>query len=972
MIHYPTNRTDPARAKSITLAIIVCLIMFWAGCSPALLIEESADLVGQPVQAPWPRIGSDLTPDPALLFGQLPNGIRYILMENREPVNRVSMHLNVQAGSLNELAGEEGTAHYLEHMLFNGSTNFKPGELVKYFQRIGMQFGPDANAHTGFEETVYDVLLADNSAQSIAEGLMVLSDYAQGALLLESEVDRERGIILSEKRTRDSVAYRTWVSKVKFEMPATLIPDRLPIGTREAIVAADSTSLRNFYDAWYRPENMVVVIVGDIQPEAVAQKIEETFASVKARGEERRLPDFGSIYHEGVKSFYHFEGEAENTSVSIETLHRAEPFTDTVAYRHKRFVDDLANRMLQNRLDARIGKQGTPYTSGSAGAGVFLKKITYADISAQCSPENWDATLVALETLLRQTLLFGFEAAELERVRKDYQAEFDQAVKNAPTRRSPALARHIIRKLNAKEVVLAPLQKKQLYAPILEKTTLAEVIAALRDIWSVDHRLVLVTGNADLRANGETPTQAITDLYTRSHATALERPPLAAKVIFPYFEVPAEPGSVEKTTVIKDLDLLQTDFANGVRVNLKPTDFEAHQVAVTVSFGKGRSSEPRELAGLGPLAESVVNESGLGALDRDSVDRALAGKNLGVGFNVKEDRFTFSGHCATGDLETLLQLLYAHLSDPGFRPDAFLFSQEKFSQRYLKLEKSVNGALTLAGLRFLAGGDGRFGWPGKQALASLTLEDVTRWIAPVIRTAPIEVSVVGDFEMQAVQALTARYFGNLPARAGDASVDPTGYGALPAFPRGQTLDLKIDTRLPKGLVVVAYPTTDIWNIQRTRRLEILAEIISERLRVGVREELGAAYSTAAFNRPGRAYEGYGALLTYVQVAPDKVPEIRTAVRQIITTLVAGGITADELKRALDPTLSGIRDNRRRNQYWLNTVLAGSRQRPDQLQWSREILEDYAAITVSEIESLARLYLVDTHAAEILITTGDNS
>ncbi|MCP3951262.1 MAG: insulinase family protein, partial [Desulfobacterales bacterium] len=432
--------------KRVVIGVLLGVVVLQVGCSPAPVMTDLPNSGSTAVGSRWPHVVSDLNPDPKIRFGSLPNGFRYIVMENQKPAGRVSMHLNIQAGSLHESEGEQGTAHFLEHMLFNGSTNFKPGELVKYFQRIGMQFGPDANAHTGFRETVYDILLADNSRSSIAEGLTVLSDYAQGALLLETEVNRERPVILAEKRTRDSGDYRTWVASVKFEMPETLIPYRMPIGTVQAIVNADSESLRGFYDAWYRPENMMIVVVGDIQTASVDKMIVETFAATRARAAVRPVPSFGSITHQGDKGFHHFEKEAGKTSVSIETLRESEPFVDNRAYRQKRVGGELGRRILRNRLEARLGKKGTPYTEGSAGTGVFLNKVRYTDISAECSPANWDTTLVALEVLLRQALLFGFSESELERVRKDYRAELEHAVKNASTRQSPVLARQIIRK----------------------------------------------------------------------------------------------------------------------------------------------------------------------------------------------------------------------------------------------------------------------------------------------------------------------------------------------------------------------------------------------------------------------------------------------------------------------------------------------------------------------------------------------
>ena len=231
-----------------------------------------------PDAPPWPHEKCDLTPDPALTFGTLPNGLRYVLMENPRPEGRISMHLNVQAGSFHETEDQKGLAHFLEHMLFNGSEHFEPGELVRYFQRIGMKFGPDANARTGFFSTVYDVLLPGNSAKSVEEGLLVLWDYAAGALLLPGEIDRERKVVLAEKRTRDSVSYRTFVETLEFELPGTRLADRMPIGEASVLETAGRPRMKAYYDAWYRPEKIVLVLAGDFETEAVVPLIENRFS----------------------------------------------------------------------------------------------------------------------------------------------------------------------------------------------------------------------------------------------------------------------------------------------------------------------------------------------------------------------------------------------------------------------------------------------------------------------------------------------------------------------------------------------------------------------------------------------------------------------------------------------------------------------------------------------------------------------
>ncbi|MBW1812923.1 MAG: insulinase family protein [Deltaproteobacteria bacterium] len=384
----------------------------------------------------WPHEKNDLTPDPDVLYGRLKNGFRYVLMQNKVPKDRVSMHLNVQAGSIHESDDQKGIAHLLEHMLFKGTTHFAPGELIKYFQNIGMQFGPDANAYTGFYETVYDVLLPNGDSESLKKGLLILQDYAEGALLLPQEIDNERKVVLSEKRYRDSASYRTYVSALNFELPNTRIAKRFPIGSETVIRNADRKLLKDFYDTWYQPEKMILVIVGDFDQKQIIPIIEKKFSHLVSRAPPEKDPDMGQFDHKGVQAFYHFENEEGNTTVSIEVLRKIKSESDSKKMRIKRMKKSLADRMVKHRLNMMLRETDTPFTSASISSGVYLKEVKYAEISAQCSPNNWAETMMLIEQTLRKALVYGFMDEEFERVKKDYLSSLDNAVNKAATRNS--------------------------------------------------------------------------------------------------------------------------------------------------------------------------------------------------------------------------------------------------------------------------------------------------------------------------------------------------------------------------------------------------------------------------------------------------------------------------------------------------------------------------------------------------------
>jgi len=910
----------------------------------------------------WPHTGSDLQPDPALVFGHLDNGLRYVLRVNRTPRDRVSMHLNVQVGSLHENDDQRGLAHFLEHMLFNGSTHFAPGELVKYFQRIGMAFGDDANAHTGFNQTAYDVLLPDNRAESIAEGLLVLFDYARGALLLPEEVAAEREVVLAEMRTRDTPAYRTFEATLGFEFGGLRIAERLPIGLRAVIEQADRQALKTFYDDWYRPERMVLVIVGDFDPASARTMIRERFGGLENRGRTPDDPSPGRLEHHGIKPFYHYEPELGHSKVSVGQVHTVAFEADTVAFQQRRLAEEIATRALDNRLQTLLSHPDAPFTRVSASAGIFLKTLRYAELEARPRDGLWEQALSLLEQTLRQALTHGFAAAEIDRVSREMKAELEKAVGQAATRQSPALAREIIGHLNAERVMLAPDQELALLAPMIQDFSPAQIHEAFRRTWNADHRLVEVTGKVDLSGAASDPQTRIRQAYQHSLTRPVGPWQADRTPAFPYLASADQAAAILERIDHKDPGIVQIQFANGTGLSLKQTDFKDDEVRLSLDLEFGRNGEPADRPGLAQLTEAFLNESGLGALTRDDLERALAGRNLSMRIEIGEDRLRLIGETVPGELPLLFELLRHRLLDPGWRQSAFDLVQSRFEEQYADLKRSIEGQMMLHGRRFLAGGDSRFGLPPPETFRKLTIEDVRRWVVPILQTAPLSLSVVGDFEPDQVIALAGRYLGTLPARAPIRVTPRPG----PVFPAGQRIELDVDTRLDKGMVVVAFATEDLWDIGRTRRLNQLAEVFSDRLRERIREKLGASYSPFAHHWPSRAYDGYGMMAAMVQLDPDRAEAVIAEIEGIVADLAANGVGPDEFLRSREPTLTGIKDMRRQNGYWLDTVLSGAWKHPQQIEWSRTIMDDYAGMQSEEISALAARYLKADKQAIIVI------
>lgn len=943
--------------KRVNALFFFCLVLLFYS-EPAFCDGLAKDS-GQDQQClvtTWPHEKSDLAPDPALIFGRLDNGFRYVLLKNQEPKGRVGIYLDIQAGSLYETEEQRGIAHFLEHMVFNGSTHFPAGSLVDYFQSIGMSFGGDTNAHTSFDETVYHLLLPEASREEVDKGLLVISDYARGALLAETEIERERGVILSEKRARDSVGYRTHEASLAFTMRGTRIPERMPIGVPETLKKADHGIMKAYYDAWYRPEKMVLVIVGDFDPALVVPLVQGRFQPLRSEGAMPACPELGQVVHAGTEFFYHHEPEMGATEITIETVWNEIEGNDSLALETRQIHEAAAGRIVQHRLEQLLEKKDTPFTEGKAHTGMFLGRIGYGMISAKSDPGKWQSALTLIEQVLRQALKYGFTQQELERVKKEMLAELDSAVSTAVTRNSQELASDLIGKLNRNKVLMSPQQEKEVFTPVVQAMKAAELHDAFQRIWNHQARLIQVAGNASL--SDKDPRLQIKEAYDLASAQAVTQPQAEADLVFPYLHLGVDKRPAQEIP-LPEVQAERVVFANGVVVNLRQTKFQENEVQVSADFGQGRQSEPRP--GLGMLTEQVINDSGTGKLTKADRDRVLAGSTVKLDFKVGEASFSWKGSAVNKDLELLFQLLQAHLADPVVREDVYKKTMQGFEQMYGRMISDVGGIMQLSGESFLAGGNKSFGLPSWAEFSTLTPEQIRGWVEPAILSGGLEVSLVGDFDLQRGRELARLYLAPLAKR------EQSKTKAIQLhFPAGETLRLPVDSSIDKAMLVVAWPTADFWDIERTRRLYLLTEIFSDRLRKVIREKLGATYSPQVYNHPSRIYPGYGVLRAQLIVAPDQIEVLSRAVEQVAGDLWKSGVTAEEFARARAPMLTSLKDMVRTNGYWLNSVLALSSRYPQQLQWPATILSGFSSVTKEQLTALAREYLDPAKAAKVMI------
>jgi len=909
----------------------------------------------------WAHDTSDIAPDPSVTFGSLDNGIRYAIMPNSEPPKRISMRLFVDAGSLMESEDQLGLAHFIEHMAFNGTKNFPAGEMVEYFQRLGMSFGGDTNAHTSFKETVYKLELPKPDKEMIERAMLLFRDYADGMLMSKAEIEKERGVILSELITRDSAEWRTQKEAYKFALPDSLISKRFPIGTKKIIKGADRSQFMSFYNKWYTPDRMAVVVVGDVEPEKIIPIIEKHFSAMESPKTPQGDPNLGSItVGRGIITKTHYEKEASETSVSIEVVNPYSWEPDNSKKNIKSLKLLIANSIINNRISEITKKEGAVITGGGSYAQEFLDFAKFASIYVTCEPENWEGALSVAEQEIRRVLNHGFNESEFNEVKANLLNAYEQANRSASSRKSRPLADSLTRSISMKRVFSSPKQDLKWITKNISALDKDSCHDELKSAWDSEDRQLFIGGNIELtKADNK-----IIQVYKKSAATKVEALKDEVQSEFAYKTFGVRGKVIER---VKDdsVGVTQIRFENNVRLNIKKTDFSKDSIIIGARIGSGMLSMPKDKPGLAVVTSAVFDAGGLNKHSSDELRRIFAGKTVNGSFSVGEDAFVYSGSTNQKDFHHTMQLMTAYLVDPGYREEAFRQFKNKIDPIYNQLSHTPMGVLQDRVDRFLKSNDYRSGFPSRSDLEKITKRDVQSWLDSSLKKGYLEIGIVGDLDEEEIIDVVARTIGSLPERNKIKRKFKENRSIL--FPKtGQLKEFIFESEIPKAMIGVYWPTEDIWNITRTRRLSVLGTVFADRLRSKVREELGEAYSPYARHIPSDTYDGYGYLMSILTVDPEQAEKIVQVVQSIGSDLSKYGITEDELQRALKPLLNSIDQQLRQNSYWLRTVALSSQEFPDKLEWAKTMVDDYKSITLDEVNNLASKYLKDEKSVSIKV------
>ena len=897
---------------------------------------------------------------PEIRYGVLDNGLTYYVKRNTEPVNRAELWLAINAGSILEDEDQLGLAHFLEHMLFNGTERFPEQALIDFFERVGMTFGPDINAYTSFDETVYQLQFPTDDPEIVATAFQVLEDWAAYATIDPAEVDAERGVIIEEERLRDQNAG----GRVREQILPLILGDsryaqRLPIGDMEIVRTAPAETIRRFYETWYRPDLMAVVAVGDFDVDEFEAMIVEHFSDLPAPENPTPRPTFDVPGHSETQYGVVSDPEYPISSVEISYKLPAQQGQTVGAYREL-IVRSLFNYLFNFRLDELSRQPGAPFLSAYYSRSNLVRPTDTVEIGAQVQDEEILTGLDGIVTEVERIRRHGFTESELTRAKDALESFYRRIYSNRENTENATYAAEYLRNFFTGEPIPGIAAELALVEAMLPGITLDEVNRQVEELVGEENRTVLVIApaKADLELPGED------DLATVISA-------VEAKTLEPYVdvevsgelvdEIPA-PVEIISESTIDELGVTEIELANGVRVIMKPTNFTEQVVFAGISLG-GSSLVSDEEYLAAELAPSFIAESGLGDLERTEINRLLTGVGVGVAPSISELTESIGGAAPPDELDALFQLVYLYFTAPRLDESAYDTLQAQLVAFVRNRDLTPSSALQDALTRVLYGEESRQSFPSLEEIEALDRDRMLEIYQDRFADASDFTFVfVGDFSVDVLKDYAQTYLGNLPT----VDRDETWQDVQPDPPTGVVEENVYAGQEAQSIVQLLWVGPIDPTYENSLRLAALEGVLDILIREDLREDRAGVYasfaSAALQEDPDPLYTANVAFST----DPERVDELIGAVFEILAGVRDNGPSADLMTKATAQILRNHEEALEDNGFWLDVLTDYAL---DTEADPRRILDfeaDVAALTAAEIQQIAADILRDDQYIQVVL------
>jgi zinc protease len=893
-----------------------------------------------------------IRPDPSVRRGVLPNGLRYAVVSNRIPAKGLSIRLHFDVGSYDERDDERGVAHFLEHMAFNGTRHIPEGRIDTVFGAAGVAFGRDQNASTGLFATRYELDIPQADAAKMDLAFQWLRDVGDGIDLKPEAVARERGVVKAED-DRSRGPERNWWERVeKFMSPELRSSVRSPIGEPASIASMEPARLRAFWERWYRPDNALIVVVGDFPADVLEQRVHDAFGSWKpaAPGPKPARQPYSKPDLKRAHDVLTVAEPALPTNASLCFVRPDDTEgADTVERERLRLTRRLWRDVLNERLRGAASSDDPPFVMAQVSMRENDREAAYACLDVIPVRDDWKRAVDSALTEVRRLQAHGVSQSELDRARDGVRAEYRAAAEGQGSRSSTQIAERLVATEANGDIVASPVERFRVLDRVALPLTTKDVETAFkRDFTGAGPLMVVTTPGAVQAAEVKT-------VWREAMARPAPAPVDQTQTTAWAYSNFGPPGKVASREIVERPGFVRLRWENGVVVNFKYLDRVEDRVKVRVRFGAGRREIAKADYYAGQFGAGLFVEGGLGKHDAESVRRLFNDHGWSAELDIGNDFFVLEGATNPTDMNVQLQILAAYMSDAGFRRslDAKLPTSVELMERSTRAsaDYAVSQALNKA-----VAPDGVYVLPPKEELLKLDSKAFERVLKPALTQAPIEITIVGDASEEAVIDAVSRTFGALPPRQ---KTDRR---------RADTWFLRYPAKLPevvrttyegvsdKSVVQLVWP---LYVAEPKRRREeyalmILAQVMDDAIRHKVREDLGAAYAPqVGMTSPDAADQG--SIQAYIETTARDADAVAQAAKETAAELAVKGVTEEAFEAARKPVLDSGATRLDSIDWWLGG-LDGSAGNYEIL---REFLDwdaDMGSVTLADVNRVAKVWL----------------
>ncbi|MFD0992129.1 M16 family metallopeptidase [Tenacibaculum geojense] len=895
--------------------------------------------------------------DPSVKIGKLSNGLTYFIKQNSKPENKVELRLAIKAGSILEDDDQLGLAHFMEHMNFNGTKNFKKNELVDYLQSIGVKFGAHLNAYTSFDETVYILPIPSDDDTKLEKGFQILEDWSHAALLKGDDIDEERGVVLEEYRSRrdaNSRMMEKYLDKVAY---GSKYAKRLPIGTKENLENFKHESIRRFHKDWYRPDLMAVIVVGDAEINVLEKKIKDHFEKIPAVKNPRKKENFTLKNHQ--ETFIAIEADKEAAFSRVQIMYKdredTAPKTNIEDFR-KNLINSLFDQMINNRFDELANGENPPFTYGySFYGGTFAKnRKAFQSVASTSS----DGQLIGLEALLTENervKRYGFLSNEFERAKTNIIASFEKRFKDKDKRESSRITRSLVSSfLNDTPSPSIEWEFKTTKS-ILPSITVEEVNQLITNFLHDDNRVVVITG----------PEKKVTEkqvLTLLKEVKTKELKPYEDKVVSTSLieKLPLK-GKVIKIETNEKLATKTLHLSNGAKVTFKKTDFKNDEILFEAfSFG-GHSLYSDDEIKKTAFANGGLYEAGVNNYSKNDLNKMMTGKIVRVNPYISTYSEGFRGMSTPKDLETLFQMVHLYFTSLNKDDKAFNSFVTKQKNFFGNLMANPNFYFQSEMSKFINNGNTRYtGFPSPEKYENVDYNlAYNKYLERFANAGDFNFYFVGNVNEKEIIKFAEQYLANLPGKKSDETYKVHSFRPI----TGSHTHIIEKGKDPKSNVRISYQGEADFNEKDALTFKLLGDALSIKLIEKLREKEAGVYSTGAYAALSKIPYGKYNLSISFPCGPENVEKLKTIAVNEVAEIVKNGPTDEDIEKAKKALILQHKEDSKKNKYWLSYIKnIDYLDNPDNFDSYEANIN---AITKKDIKQLANKYLTNGYILGIL-------